>query len=484
MSLVEIPFSLPPYSSDISGVGGDDAINVRIEIAGEGARAQKFFVHTPALKLFSVQTVAGASRGMWTTSEGRVFQCAGAQLCEIFSDGTRTVRGAITNGQTACGMTDNGQHLVVMDGSKGWTLNLGTNVFSQITDLAFPNGAVQCWFLDQYILCIEPNTLYFRWSDLADATVWPALNRAAAEGVPDNITCLAVNAREVWVGGPKSFEVFYDTGEADNTFARIQGAVIEVGTIAPASLDAARGNVFFLGGGEAGAGRVWMSRGLEVTPISTKGIEGLLAQSTDLSTSFGKCHTFAGNTLYVLTVPSIDKTLVYDLDLGVWHERAWMVPNTGALTRWRGQWSTFGHQRVLLGDSFGNAVYELSESQYEDDKPDGSGTWTIKRRRTTPYYEQDRKLLKWLEIELQAVVGRGTTTGQGSDPEVMIRWSNDGLQWSNERRAFLGALGNRQTRCRLLSLGLSRLRQYRIEQSDPVPVCWQKLFARIEAGSR
>ena len=32
--LTELPFAIPPYSSNIPGIGGDDAINIRPEIAG------------------------------------------------------------------------------------------------------------------------------------------------------------------------------------------------------------------------------------------------------------------------------------------------------------------------------------------------------------------------------------------------------------------------------------------------------------------
>ncbi|CAB4153103.1 hypothetical protein UFOVP602_40 [uncultured Caudovirales phage] len=483
MQRLDLPFAIPPYSSDQIGVGGDDAVNVRIEKADTGGRVEFFYQHTPALKLFCTQSIAGPSRGFWQASNGRVFQVAGATLWEIYYNGNRVNRGTITTADNPVGITDDGLRLVVMDGTAGYTLTFSTNVFAAIADPDFPNGAVQCWFIDQYIVCLEPNSIYWRFSEIADATVWPALNRVAAEGNPDWATAICVNAREVWVGGSKSFEVFYDSGDPDAAFTRINGAVLEVGIVAPYSLDSARGRVFFLGGGETGAGRVWASNGLTVEPISTKGIDGILATSDDLSNSFAKCHTFEGNTFYVLTVPSIDRTLVYDVDLNVWHERAWMDPNTGRFTRWRGQYSCFGHGRVLVGDSFGDAVYSLSLTDYADDKPDESGTFTIRRRRTTPFYEKDRLNLKWLEIELQALTGYGTTTGQGSDPEIMIRTSNDGLQWSNERRASLGALGNRLARCRLMLLGMSRLRKYRFEQTDPVPVAWQKLWGTIEAAN-
>ena len=85
-----------------------------------------------------------------------------------------------------------------------------------------------------------------------------------------------------------------------------------------------------------GSARVFRTQGYSVQQISTPGIYGILSTASDLSGAVGRVHSFGGHTYYVLTIAAIEKTMVYDVDLGEWHERAWMDPDTGILSRWRG----------------------------------------------------------------------------------------------------------------------------------------------------
>jgi hypothetical protein len=93
------------------------------------------------------------------------------------------------------------------------------------------------------------------------------------------------------------------------------------------------------------------------------GIAAFLAQATEGGGTFGepggKQSSAAWASAATASVAA-ERTLVYDVDLGEWHERAWMNPGTGELRRWRGTHATFGHGRMLIGDSNGNAVYQLS----------------------------------------------------------------------------------------------------------------------------
>ena len=60
-------------------------------------------------------------------------------------------------------------------------------------------------------------------------------------------------------------------------------------------------------------------------------------------------------------------------------------------------------------------------------------------------------------------------SGQGSDPEMMVRFSEDGGRtWGNQRIAGMGKLGNYGTRVRLTRCGMFRERSVRIAVSDPV----------------
>lgn len=470
---MEFPLTAPAYGSNIPGIGGDDEINIYVETATESALVTRALVPTPALRVEYAQTATGACRGMYRAAAGRVFQVAGATLYELYENGTRTARGNIATANGPVGMSDNGNHMVLLDGGTGYVYDFTANTLSEITDVEFPNGAKQVAFIDGYFLTYEPGSLFIRWSELLDGTAWPLLNRASAYASPDDVTAIIANGRELWALGPLSGQVFYSTGEADQQFAPVQSVALDVGTDAPHSIAVARDSMIFVGAGKDGHGRVFRSIGYTVSPISTRGIEGILSDAGDLSGSVAHVHSFNGHTFYVLTVAAAEKTVVYDVDLGEWHERAWMDPQTGELKRWRGTYGCFAFGKMLMGDSNGNAVYRLSSAHWKDEKPDASGEWSIKRRRTMPHIVAGGKMVQHADFELWGRMGEGLVTGNGEDPVIILSWSNDGgREFYAVQHVQIGRLGNYDIRARLPMLGQSRDRVYRIEMTDPVPFAW------------
>jgi hypothetical protein len=72
--------------------------------------------------------------------------------------------------------------------------------------------------------------------------------------------------------------------------------------------------------------------------------------------------------------------------------------------------------------------------------------------------------------ELLADMGQGLTTGQGADPQVAMRWSNDGGRtWSNEHWRSIGPRGEYIKRARWWRMGRFRERCFEVRITDPVP---------------
>lgn len=118
--------------------------------------------------------------------------------------------------------------------------------------------------------------------------------------------------------------------------------------------------------------------------------------------------------------------------------------------------------------------------------------WTIPYSTTT--YPM-RRLRRWLlpshdnlrmfvsRLEILAQTGVGLTTGQGSDPQVMFRFSTDGgFTWSNERWMGLGAIGAYATRVYTTRLGQGRQFVGEIVTSDPVITAFLDCYVDIEPG--
>jgi len=77
-------------------------------------------------------------------------------------------------------------------------------------------------------------------------------------------------------------------------------------------------------------------------------------------------------------------------------------------------------------------------------------------------------------LQLDCQTGVGLVTGQGSDPEVMLRWSDDGGHtWSNEHWRKMGAIGQYGYRTYWQRLGMTmklRDRVYEVSGTDPVKI--------------
>jgi hypothetical protein len=81
--------------------------------------------------------------------------------------------------------------------------------------------------------------------------------------------------------------------------------------------------------------------------------------------------------------------------------------------------------------------------------------------------------------------GVGLETGQGSDPQVMLRYSKDGGHTWSARQLWrtMGAAGAYNTRMRWLNLGNAREWVFEITISDPVTRAVIAAHADITVGA-
>ena len=78
----------------------------------------------------------------------------------------------------------------------------------------------------------------------------------------------------------------------------------------------------------------------------------------------------------------------------------------------------------------------------------------------------------------------GTTSGQGVDPLISLRYSDDGGKtWSDARTRELGALGEYDTRVRWDMCGSGRDRVWEVSVSDPVAVRIMDAFVGVTKGN-
>lgn len=425
------------------------------------SKSQAALRSIPGYRLFATAG-GGPIRGGKTVASGRAFVVSGFDLHEINSDGTTTVQGTLNTATGRVSLAENGTQLMIVDGTNGYVYNMDTDAFAQIADADFPNGADIVSFQDGYFLVNVHGTPYFAISDLYDGTTWDVLDRSLAASNPDNIISMINDNGNLWLFGDRSVEVFQNTGAAAFPFERIPGAVIQTGCAAPFTVQAFDNTVAWLGVDEYGRGVVWKANGYTAQRMSTQSIEAAIATSTDFTESYSYVYHEQGHIFYCLQVKGLDTTLVFDGATGLWHERTFKDTSTNTIQQHRGAVHLFFAQKNLIGDRLTGAIYEQSLSIF-----DYSGE-PIHRERVSPHIADEKRNIAFSSFELDAETGVGLQSGQGSDPQVMMQYSDDGGRtWSNERFAPIGKVGKYKNRVRWSRCGSARDRVWKIRYTEP-----------------
>jgi hypothetical protein len=365
-------------------------------------------------------------------------------------------------------IADNGTQLFIACNGPSYIYNEVTNVFAQITDADFP-GAVTVGYLDGYFVFNEPNSQRVWVTSLLDGLSVDPLDFASAEGSPDGLVALIVDHREAWLFGSDSVEVWYNAGNPDFPLARIQGAFNEIGCVAPYSVAKLDNGLFWLGTDARGQGIVYRANGYTGTRVSTHAIEYAIAQYGNISDALAYTYQQEGHSFYVLIFPTANATWVYDVSTQMWHERAGFV--NGAFTRHRSNCQCNFEGNTVVGDFETGNIYTFDLDIYADNSQPQK--WLRSWRALAPG-QNNLKRTSHHSLQLDAETGVGLVVGQGSQPEAMLRWSDDGGHtWSNEHWQLMGAIGQYGYRTIWRRLGMTlklRDRVYEVSGTDPVKI--------------
>ena len=391
----------------------------------------------------------------------------GPTLFQIDSNWNAVAKGTIA-GTGPVSMADNGIQLFVAANPQGYIYNANTDVFQQITDPDFP-GAGTVGYLDGYFVFNEPNSQKIWVTQLLDGTSVDPLDFASAEGNPDDVVAIFVDHREVWVYGTNSTEVWYNAGLLDFPLTRIQGAYNELGCAAPYSIAKMDNQIYWLGKDARGQGMVYRAAGYMGQRISTHAIEWQMQEYSDLSDAVGYTYQQDGHSFYVLNFPTADTTWVFDVATGAWHERASF--QNGEFNRHRANCQMFFNSENVIGDYQNGKIYKFDLETFSDD---GQPQKWLRSWRALPTGANNLARTVQHSMQLDCETGVGLNLGQGSNPQVMLRWSDDGGHtWSNEHWKSMGRIGRYGYRTIWRRLGATmkiRDRVYEVSGTDPVRI--------------
>ena len=444
-------------------------VNLFPEIVPEGGKEPGFLNRAPGLQ-FQQTIGTGPIRALWAhqTNGSDFYVVSGTEFYKVTGlTATPTKLGDVT-GTGPVSIADNGTQIFLACNGPSYIYNEVTNVFARITDPDFP-GAVTVGYLDGYFVFNEPNSQKIWVTELLDGTSVDPLDFASAEGSPDGLVAVNVDHREAWLFGTDSIEVWYNAGQADFPLTRIQGAFNEIGCVASFSIAKLDNGLFWLGTDARGQGIVYRANGYTGVRVSTHAIEYAIAQYGNISDAVAYTYQQEGHAFYVLTFPSANATWVYDVATQAWHERAGWNTAIGEFTRHRSNCQCNFGGNTVVGDYENGNIYTLDLDVYADNG--GIQKW-LRSWRALPTGQNNLKRTAQHSLQLDCESGTGLITGQGSDPEIMLRWSDDGGHtWSNEHLSKMGKIGEYYRRVFWRRLGMTlklRDRVYEVSMTDPV----------------
>ena len=467
----------PSYVSQSLIADAEECINLFVEmLESPGAKARAVLYPAPGITSAVTGLSESPGRGIFF-QDGRCFAVLAGVLYEIREDFTTVNRGAVvrnTNPATFASNGDAGGQLLTSSGDRGYLLTLATNVLTN----PLTSGCTMVGFLDGYFVALDTDTSTLQASALLNGATWPGANVAQRNTGSDPWAAMVVNNRLIWLVGELTTDVYYNAGTSPFPFAPIENAFIQSGTVAPFSVAALGDGIIALGQDRFGSGFVWMSDGYTARRISTHAVEYALQGYSSLSDGWAYVYQEDGHTFYVLNLPSAGATWVWDVTTGLWHRRGFWNVSIHSYETARPNAHAFAFNQHLVTDSQSGTIYRQSTGVYTD--ADGNG---LRRVRRAPHINAERKWIYFndFELEIEAGVGLdGAATLQGHDPQVILRWSDDGGKtWSNDHETSAGKIGEYSKRVRWNRLGRGRDRVFEIVMTDPVP--WRVIGAYLNA---
>lgn len=448
----------------------EDVTNWYLEVSeSQGASAPVSFLPTPGVQTFAMAVPPGCRCLFTEDKTGRCFAVMGARLVEILAGGTVTDRGALATDANPATISTNGDQLLITSGGNAYSYILASDTLALEVSGEATQGAV----LYGFGLIFDKVTGRVRLSDLFDLTAWDPTQFFERSINSDPWQAMHVTPYGyIVLPGTRTGESWFNAGTSPIPFAPDPSGNFARGIAATFSIQQLADTVVWIDRGSEGDYRVVRMAGFTPERISNHGVELALSNYGDvaaLENAIGQVYGEAGHLFYLLAFPTAGVTWAFDQQtsgrVNPWAKRGTWIVESGAYTYWRPVFHSFAFGKHLAGDPETNAISEVSNSLYTD----VDGRPIVRVRRSPAVLDEHRRLVID-RMELLMETGIGLQSGQGEDPQVMLRISRDGgRSFGSQRSCSAGKAGEYWRRVYWRMLGMSRDWVFEISVSDPVP---------------
>jgi hypothetical protein len=461
---MNINFGKNAYQAQSKFLNSQRCINFYLEPAPEDSKEPWALYGTPGLTLFA-DLGANPIYGMHVMGD-YLYAVSGDNVHRVDSGSGSNNLGSIGTTTDNVIMADNGVHVVLTkEGGAAYIAN--SSSLAQITDGDF-DSASSVTVLDGFGIFSRLGTNQFAISALLDLSDYDALDFATAEASGGLIVRVFAHKGNLWIFKTDITEIYYNSGGGDFPFVPLPNAQINRGCAAKRSVAEGDNTLLFLGDDKI----IYRMNGYTPKRISTFAIEAAIEGYTTISDAEAFTYTQAGHAFYVITFPTELETWVYDMATGLWHQRQSFEKG-----RWRATSYVKFNDKHLVGDFESGKIYELDLDTYTENGD------TIQRIVTSPPLNKENKRITYDRLWIGFDPGVGLTSGQGSNPQAILRYSDTaGNTWSNEKWRSMGLKGKYKHQIHWTGLGQSRHRIYELTITDPIPCRISGAYANLRIG--
>lgn len=457
--------TLPSVTAD-----NERTVNLYVEQAqAQGAKNQAALYGTPGFRMWS--TVADAGGRALAKADGRLFAVIGSGLYEFSTTGVATKHGTVGQDAHKAFLIYNGKvggQLGIASAGSVYTFDMATNVLAgphfgtaTITMLAYADG---------YGLGFDANTGRVYLSALNDLSSWSAGTFFQRSKFPDPWRAMFVDSNSlIWMVGDETFEVWYDANPSSTQpWAPLSGLTGQFGIASPFAYGVGPSGLYWLSTGRSGGAQIVQTAGSKPQGVSTYAVNAALSNYRRTTTiSDAECFVYedSGHEFVNFSFPRATATWTLDAGPRSWAERGQWVSANNRYELWAPRVHADFEGKHLALDRISGTVWEMSTALHTD--IDGQG---LRRLRRAPALDTEHHRVPIDQVELIMDVGVGLVSGQGSDPQALLRISDDGgTTFGNERRAGMGAIGKTRQRVYWNRLGAPADACIEVVWTDPVP---------------
>lgn len=452
-----------------------EAINCYVEAEGDFYSVRR----ADGLELFK-DTAEEFIRSNLILVDGLIYFVGGEKLYQVDRLGNLTNLGTV-GGAGMCELSannipDDSQVLVLNGNGQAYVYkpSAGLNI---VSDPDFQPASYATVLNERFWLPKDNSNQFFA-SAVSDGTNYPAAAIATAETSPDNVVACFAHKGALWVLGEYTSEYWQSVNDSTLPVRQVKGVVYERGCAALHSIRRTGETFCFLADDKT----VMMVSGTQMQKVSGLSFElevngdGSLRYPgySKVDDAYGFFIDGPTHKIYYLTFPTEGVTWGYDLSTGTWHKRQSLNQD-----HWRPIGAVAAWGKVVVADAFSGKLYYLTPGF----KTENGARIDCKIVTPSLSWRYDATI-PLIEIDMET--GVGVTTGQGSDPVLLIEYSKDGgNSWTAKADQPVGKKGDFRKRVPVRQFGrVVRNRDFamRITISDPVDFRIYKLYAQIEEG--